>query len=106
YIQGGLNTFSHQMIDANRTLAAFIFGLIERSLIPFGLHHIFYSPFWFEFGQYTNAAGELIRGDQKIFMAQLKDGVELTAGTFTTGKYPFMMFGLPAAALAMYHEAR
>ena len=65
YIQGGLNTFSHQMIDANRTLAAFIFGLIERSLIPFGLHHIFYSPFWFEFGQYTNAAGELIRGDQK-----------------------------------------
>ncbi|MBS7726554.1 PTS transporter subunit EIIC, partial [Vibrio cholerae] len=45
-------------------------------------------------------------GDQKIFMAQLKDGVELTAGTFTTGKYPFMMFGLPAAALAMYHEAR
>ncbi|WP_369902805.1 glucose-specific PTS transporter subunit IIBC [Bacillus manliponensis] len=105
-IQGGLNTFSHQMIDANKTLAAFIFGLIERSLIPFGLHHIFYAPFWFEFGQYTNAAGEIIRGDQKIFMAQLKDGVELTAGTFTTGKYPFMMFGLPAAALAMYHEAR
>ena len=70
------------MIDANRTIAAFIFGLIERSLIPFGLHHIFYSPFWFEFGQYTNAAGELIRGDQKIFMAQLKDGVKLTAGTF------------------------
>ncbi|CAM4038375.1 PTS system glucose-specific transporter subunit IICBA [Bacillus manliponensis] len=105
-IQGGLNTFSHQMIDANRTLAAFIFGLIERALIPFGLHHIFYAPFWFEFGQYTNAAGEIIRGDQKIFMAQLKDGVELTAGTFTTGKYPFMMFGLPAAALAMYHEAR
>ncbi|MFD0770849.1 glucose-specific PTS transporter subunit IIBC [Bacillus sp. CGMCC 1.60114] len=105
-IQGGLNTFSHQMIDTNKTLAAFIFGLIERSLIPFGLHHIFYAPFWFEFGSYTNAAGEVIHGDQKIFMAQLKDGVELTAGTFTTGKYPFMMFGLPAAALAMYHEAR
>ena len=105
-IQGGLNTFSHQMIDTNKTIAAFVFGLIERSLIPFGLHHIFYAPFWFEFGQYTNAAGEIIRGDQKIFMAQLKDGVELTAGTFTTGKYPFMMFGLPAAALAMYHEAR
>ncbi|ENQ3104467.1 PTS system D-glucose-specific IIA component, Glc family /PTS system D-glucose-specific IIB component, Glc family /PTS system D-glucose-specific IIC component, Glc family [Bacillus sp. 491mf] len=105
-IQGGLNSFSHQMIDTNRTLAAFIFGLIERSLIPFGLHHIFYAPFWFEFGQYTNAAGDVIHGDQKIFMAQLKDGVELTAGTFTTGKFPFMMFGLPAAALAMYHEAR
>lgn len=105
-IQGGLNSFSHQMIDTNKTLAAFIFGLIERSLIPFGLHHIFYAPFWFEFGQYTNAAGDIIHGDQKIFMAQLKDGVELTAGTFTTGKFPFMMFGLPAAALAMYHEAR
>ncbi|HDX9578203.1 TPA: PTS transporter subunit IIABC [Bacillus pseudomycoides] len=105
-IQGGLNSFSHHMIDTNKTLAAFIFGLIERSLIPFGLHHIFYAPFWFEFGQYTNAAGDIIHGDQKIFMAQLKDGVELTAGTFTTGKFPFMMFGLPAAALAMYHEAR
>ncbi|CAG9610936.1 PTS system glucose-specific EIICBA component [Bacillus rhizoplanae] len=105
-IQGALNTFSHQMIDANKTLAAFMFGLIERSLIPFGLHHIFYAPFWFEFGSYTNSAGEIIHGDQKIFMAQLKDGVTLTAGTFTTGKYPFMMFGLPAAALAMYHEAR
>ncbi|WP_440602663.1 glucose-specific PTS transporter subunit IIBC [Bacillus sp. GB_SG_008] len=105
-IQGALNTFSHQMIDANKTLAAFMFGLIERSLIPFGLHHIFYAPFWFEFGSYTNAAGDVIHGDQKIFMAQLKDGVTLTAGTFTTGKYPFMMFGLPAAALAMYHEAR
>lgn len=105
-IQNAMNSFSHLMVDANPTLAAFIFGVVERSLIPFGLHHIFYSPFWFEFGQYVNKAGELVRGDQKIFFAQLKDGVELTAGTFMTGKYPFMMFGLPAAALAMYHEAR
>ncbi|RSK26493.1 PTS glucose transporter subunit IICBA [Bacillus sp. HMF5848] len=105
-IQHGLNTFSHSMIDANRTVAALIFGIIERALIPFGLHHIFYSPFWFEFGQYTNAAGEIIRGDQKIFFEQVKEGAELTAGTFMTGKFPFMMFGLPAAALAMYHEAR
>ncbi|MFC0187972.1 glucose-specific PTS transporter subunit IIBC [Fictibacillus aquaticus] len=106
YAQTGLNTFSESMIDANPTLAAFVFGVIERSLIPFGLHHIFYSPFWFEFGNYTSQAGEVIRGDQKIFFAQLKDNVELTAGTFMTGKFPFMMFGLPAAALAMYHEAR
>lgn len=105
-IQSGLNAFSHFMVDSNRTLSAFIFGVIERALIPFGLHHIFYSPFWFEFGQYTNAAGELIRGDQKIFFEQIKDGVELTAGTFMTGKFAFMMFGLPAAALAIYHEAR
>ncbi len=105
-IQSGLNAFSHSLIDSNRALAAFIFGICERALIPFGLHHIFYAPFWFEFGEYVNKAGELIRGDQKIFFAQLKDGVELTAGTFMTGKYPFMMFGLPAAALAIYHEAR
>lgn len=105
-VQHGLNAFSHNMIDANKTLAAFIFGVIERALIPFGLHHIFYAPFWFEFGEYVNKAGEVVHGDQKIFFAQLKDGVPLTAGTFMTGKFPFMMFGLPAAALAIYHEAR
>lgn len=105
-IQYGLNSFSHNMIDANRTLAAFVFGVIERSLIPFGLHHIFYAPFWFEFGSYTDKLGNIVHGDQKIFFAQIKDGAPLTAGTFMTGKFPFMMFGLPAAALAMYHEAR
>ncbi|WP_277714641.1 PTS glucose transporter subunit IIABC [Bacillus atrophaeus] len=105
-IQHGLNSFSTGLVEANPTLAAFIFGVIERSLIPFGLHHIFYSPFWYEFFSYKSAAGEIIRGDQRIFMAQIKDGVQLTAGTFMTGKYPFMMFGLPAAALAIYHEAK
>lgn len=105
-VQGGLLTFSRSMIDTNKTLAALLFGIIERALIPFGLHHIWYSPFWYQFGEYTNQAGQLVMGDQSIFMAQLRDGVEFTAGTFMTGKYPFMMFGLPAAALAMYHEAR
>ncbi|TCO76939.1 glucose-specific PTS transporter subunit IIBC [Marinisporobacter balticus] len=105
-IQGGLNTLSHLMVDTNKTLSAFIFGVIERWLIPFGLHHIFYSPFWFEFGEYTTKAGELVRGDQAIFFKQLIDGVPFTAGTFMTGKFPFMMFGLPGAALAMVHEAR
>ena len=106
-IQTGLNAFSQNMVHANLTLSAFIFGVIERSLIPFGLHHIFYSPFWYEFGEYVTKAGELVRGDQKIFMKQITDNVQnLTAGTFMTGKFPFMMFGLPAAALAIYHEAR
>ncbi|WP_068784673.1 glucose-specific PTS transporter subunit IIBC [Paenibacillus phocaensis] len=105
-IQTGLNSASHFMLEQNRTLSAFIFGVVERALIPFGLHHIFYSPFWFEFGEYINSAGQLVRGDQSIFMAQLRDGVPFTAGTFMTGKFPFMMFGLPAAALAIYHEAR
>ncbi|ANU14576.1 PTS system, glucose-specific IIC component [Planococcus halocryophilus Or1] len=106
FAQGGLNALSHFMLETNRTLAAFVFGTVERSLIPFGLHHIFYSPFWFEFGQYTTVAGEIVRGDQRIFFAQLQDGVDFTAGTFMTGKFPFMMFGLPAAALAIYHTAR
>lgn len=105
-IQSGLNSASHFMLEQNRTLSALIFGIVERALIPFGLHHIFYSPFWFEFGEYVNSAGQLIRGDQQIFMAQLRDGVPFTAGTFMTGKFPFMMFGLPAAALAIYHEAK
>ncbi|WP_043932656.1 glucose-specific PTS transporter subunit IIBC [Bacillus sp. EB01] len=106
-IQNGLNAFSQNMVHANLTLSAFVFGVIERSLIPFGLHHIFYSPFWYEFGQYTNLAGEVVRGDQRIFMAQIADRVQdLEAGTFMTGKFPFMMFGLPAAALAIYQEAR
>ncbi|MGL5069488.1 MAG: glucose-specific PTS transporter subunit IIBC [Sarcina sp.] len=105
-IQNGLLIFSRSMIDTNRTLAAFVFGTIERALIPFGLHHVFYNPFWYQFGEYTNAAGQLVMGDQSIFFAQLRDGVEFTAGTFMAGKFPFMMFGLPAAALAMYHEAK
>ncbi|SHN37483.1 glucose-specific PTS transporter subunit IIBC [Gracilibacillus kekensis] len=106
FAQDGLNAVSHLMLETNRTISTFIFGVIERALIPFGLHHIFYSPFWFEFGSYTNAAGELVRGDQAIFFEQLKDGVDFTAGNFMTGKFPFMMFGLPAAALAIYHTAR
>ncbi len=106
-IQSALNAFSQNMVNANLTISAFIFGVIERSLIPFGLHHIFYSPFWYEFGEYVTKAGEVVRGDQKIFMKQITDNVQnLTAGTFMTGKFPFMMFGLPAAALAIYHEAR
>ncbi|TFD93561.1 glucose-specific PTS transporter subunit IIBC [Jeotgalibacillus sp. R-1-5s-1] len=106
-VQEGLNFFSNSLLSVNLALSAFIFGVIERALIPFGLHHIFYTPFWFEFGTYTNAAGDIVRGDNSIFQAQIRDGVQdLTAGTFMAGKYPFMMFGLPAAALAIYHEAR
>lgn len=103
-IQNYLLDFSRSMIGTNKTISALIFGIIERALIPFGLHHIWYNPFWYQFGEYTNLAGQLVIGDQAIFFAQLKDGVEFTAGTFMTGKFQFMMFGLPAATLAMYHE--
>ncbi|MFL7796915.1 glucose-specific PTS transporter subunit IIBC [Clostridium chauvoei] len=104
-IQYALLNFSRSLIYTNQTMASFIFGVVERGLIPFGLHHIWYNPFWYQFGEYINASGQLIMGDQAIFFEQLKDGVALTAGTFMTGKFPFMMFGLPAAALAMYHES-
>nr|UWI49245.1 glucose-specific PTS transporter subunit IIBC [Clostridioides difficile] len=105
-IQEALLSFSKNVIEANQTLAAFMEGSLERLLIPFGLHHVFHNPFWYQFGEYVNKAGELVMGDQKIFFAQLKDGVNFTAGTFMTGAFPFMMFGLPAAALAMVHEAK
>lgn len=105
-IQDGLNGFSSTVIEANSTLAAFIFGVIERALIPFGLHHVFYAPFWFQFGSYESVTGAIVHGDQQIFFQQMKDGVALTAGAFMTGKFPFMMFGLPAAAFAMYKEAK
>ncbi|MGG5372195.1 glucose-specific PTS transporter subunit IIBC [Enterococcus sp. AZ196] len=105
-IQGALTSFSSTVIEANQTLAVFVFGVIERALIPFGLHHVFYAPFWFQFGSYTSTSGALIHGDQQIFFQQMRDGVELTAGAFMTGKFPFMMFGLPAAAYAMYKEAK
>ncbi|WP_416147197.1 glucose-specific PTS transporter subunit IIBC [Salipaludibacillus sp. HK11] len=105
-IQDGMNAASIFLMEEAMTVAVFFFGFIKRLLIPFGLHHIFHAPFWFEFGQYTNVAGDIVRGDLNIFFAQLSDGVDITAGHFMAGEFPIMMFGLPAAALAMYHQAR
>jgi PTS system D-glucosamine-specific IIC component len=104
-------------------IGVFFFGLIERSLIPFGLHHIWYSPFWFQFGSWTNDASVTFTGDNRIWFgqfAEISSGItpaaaegvantpEFTEGTgrYLTGKYPFMMFGLPAAAYAMYRQAK
>lgn len=109
--QVALAKLSYIANEGNTNLSTFIFGVIERSLIPFGLHHIFYAPFWYDFGEYINNAGELVKGDQAIWFAMLKDGVinfssatYQGAGKFLTGKFIIMMFGLPGAALAMYHE--
>lgn len=104
-IQNGLNAFSEGLLDSNTGLAVFLFGFIKRLLIPFGLHHIFHAPFWFEFGSWKNAAGEIIRGDQRIFIEQIREGAHLTSGKFMQGEFPVMMFGLPAAAFAMYRCA-
>ena len=106
FIQNGLNAFSEGLLDSNTGLAVFSFGFIKRLLIPFGLHHIFHAPFWFEFGSWKSAAGEIIRGDQRIFIEQIREGAHLTSGKFMQGEFPVMMFGLPAAALAIYHTAK
>jgi glucose-specific phosphotransferase system IIBC component len=105
-IQHGMNSASNWLLGSGTYIAVFFFGFIKRLLIPFGLHHIFYAPFWYEFGSYKTAAGNIVHGDMTIFFAQLKDNVKLTAGYFMQGEFPIMMFGLPAAALAMYHTAR
>ena len=105
-IQHGMNSASTWLLGSGTYIAVFFFGFIKRLLIPFGLHHIFHAPFWYEFGSYKTAAGQIVHGDMTIFFAQLKDNVKLTAGYFMGGEFPVMMFGLPAAALAMYQTAR
>ncbi|WHY86723.1 glucose-specific PTS transporter subunit IIBC [Neobacillus novalis] len=105
-IQHTMNIASVWLMGEGTYIAVFFFGFIKRLLIPFGLHHIFHAPFWYEFGSYKDAAGHIVRGDMTIFFAQLKDNVKITAGNFMGGEFPIMMFGLPAAALAMYHTAR
>lgn len=89
----------------------FLYGMLERALIPFGLHHIFYLPFWQTgVGGAMMIDGHMIEGAQNIFFAQLADPntthFSSDACRFLTGKYPFMMGGLPGAALAMYTCAR
>ena len=112
-VQSGVAALSYYANESNTNISTFLFGLIERALVPFGLHHIFYPPFWYQFGEYTTKAGDIVTGDQTIWFAMLKDGVKTFnsptyqgAGKFMAGKFPFMMFGLPAAALAIYHEAK
>ncbi|MBQ6569532.1 MAG: PTS transporter subunit EIIC, partial [Clostridia bacterium] len=88
-----------------------IYGVTERALIPFGLHHVFYMPFWqTELGGAMVIDGEVVQGAQKIFFAELAskstEHFSVSATRFMTGKFPFMIFGLPAAALAMYRAAR
>ncbi len=80
---------------------AFVYGVLNRLLIPTGLHHIINNLIWFEFGSFTTAAGQVVHGDLHRFFAGDK-----SAGVFMTGFFPVMMFGLPAACLAMYTAAK
>lgn len=88
-----------------------IYGVMERALIPFGLHHVFYLPFWqTAVGGTAQVGGQLIEGAQNIFFAELgTKGIEhfsVSATRFMSGKFPLMIFGLPGAALAMYKCAK
>lgn len=88
-----------------------IYGLMERLLIPFGLHHVFYLPFWqTAVGGTMQVAGKTVEGAQNIFFAQLADPTvrhfAVSATRFMSGKFPLMIFGLPGAALAMYRTAK
>ena len=88
-----------------------VYGLMERALIPFGLHHVFYLPFWqTALGGTMEVAGRVVEGAQNIFFAQLADPTveqfAVSATRFMSGKFPLMIFGLPGAALAMYKCAK
>lgn len=99
-IGGAIKAFSHWAAYQNPALAFGIYGVVERSLIPFGLHHIWNAPFFFEVGEYTNAAGQVFHGEIARYIAG-----DATAGNLAGG-YMFKMYGLPAAAIAMWHTAK
>ena len=105
YALGGLVTGSGYV-------GTLIFGLIKRALIPFGLHHVFYMPFWqTAVGGTMEVAGQMVQGGQNIFFAQLADSANIAhfsadATRYFSGEFIFMIFGLPGAALAMYQCAR
>jgi glucose PTS system EIICB or EIICBA component len=99
-VQHGIDVFSHWAAISDPRTAATVYGFIERLLIPFGLHHIWNVPFFFEIGSFTDATGKVVHGDINRFFAG-----DPTAGILA-GAFLFKMFGLPAAAIAMWHEAR
>jgi PTS system glucose-specific IIC component len=99
-IQGGINTFSQWAAHSDPRMAATVYGFIERLLIPFGLHHIWNVPFFFEIGSFTDATGKVVNGDIARFFAG-----DPTAGILS-GAFFFKMFGLPAAAIAIWHTAK
>lgn len=100
------------LVTGSGYIGTLIFGLIKRALIPFGLHHVFYMPFWqTAVGGTMEIAGQTIQGGQNIFFAQLADSANVLhfssdATRYFSGEFIFMIFGLPGAALAMYHCAK
>lgn len=109
-VQTGISRLGTLVLESGYA-GTWIYGIIERALIPFGLHHVFYMPFWqTELGGSMLIDGTLVSGAQNIFFAELASNsaepFSVSATRFMTGKFPFMIFGLPAAAFAMYRAAR
>lgn len=110
FIQNSIYTLG-RLISTSGYFGTFVFGVIKRLLVPFGLHHVFYLPFWqTAIGGSMVVNGVLVHGGQNIFFAQLADPnivhFSSEATKYFTGEFIFMIFGLPGAALAMYHSAR
>lgn len=99
-IGSAIQTFSQWAAYQNPVVAFGIYGLVERALVPFGLHHIWNVPFQMQIGEYVNAAGQVFHGDIPRYMAG-----DPTAGKLSGG-FLFKMYGLPAAAIAIWHSAK
>lgn len=109
-IQEGIYSVGNVVLKSGYA-GTWVYGVMERALIPFGLHHVFYLPFWQTgVGGTLEVGGQLIEGAQNIFFAQLADPTvdhfAVSATRFMSGKFPLMIFGLPGAALAMYRTAK
>ncbi|MBQ8296285.1 MAG: PTS transporter subunit EIIC [Ruminococcus sp.] len=109
-VQAGIAQLGQLVLESGYA-GTWIYGIIERALIPFGLHHVFYMPFWqTELGGAMLIDGITVQGAQNIFFAELAskatEHFSVSATRFMSGKFPFMIFGLPAAAFAMYKAAR
>ena len=110
-VQNGIYALG-SLVTGSGYVGTLIFGLIKRALIPFGLHHVFYMPFWqTAVGGTMEVAGQMVQGGQNIFFAQLADSANIAhfsadATRYFSGEFIFMIFGLPGAALAMYHCAK
>lgn len=109
-VQSGIYAVGEVVLNSGYA-GTWVYGLMERLLIPFGLHHVFYLPFWqTAVGGTMEVGGVLIEGAQNIFFAQLADPTvekfSVSATRFMSGKFPLMIFGLPGAALAMYKTAK
>ena len=122
FVQDGIGVLAN-VVNSSGIFGSFLFGLVERSCVPFGLHHVFYTPFWYgsfvEANLLIDGVHTTVQGANTAYFVQLgsmgdlvglgKEGMsEIVNGTtrFMAGKFPFMMFGLPGAALAMYKCAK